>query len=74
VEVAPPPDRITLEQVRQLQAAGEEVVLIDARTERSYRSSEQAVAGALRVPPDRAVAAVRAYGVPAGAWVVAYCT
>lgn len=74
IDVAPQPDRITLEQLRRLQAAGEQVVILDARTERSYRASEQAAAGALRVPPDRAVAAVRAHGVPAGAWVVAYCT
>jgi NhaP-type Na+/H+ or K+/H+ antiporter len=68
------PDRITLEQLRFHQARGEPVVIIDARTERSYRISDTMALGALRVPPDSAVATVKRYGVPMDAWVVAYCT
>jgi NhaP-type Na+/H+ or K+/H+ antiporter len=68
------PDRINLEQLRRLKLRGEPVVLIDVRTERSYRGSDQIVSGALRISPDRAVAAVREHGVPENAWVVAYCT
>jgi NhaP-type Na+/H+ or K+/H+ antiporter len=67
-------ERITLAEMQQLQARGEPVILIDVRTERSYRSSTAMAAGALRIPPERAVAAMRAAGVPQNAWVVAYCT
>jgi sodium/hydrogen antiporter len=69
-----PPDRITLAELQQLQDQGEPVALIDVRTERSYRSSTEMAAGAIRIAPDRAVAALRAAGVPQNAWVVAYCT
>nr|WP_255603232.1 cation:proton antiporter [Oscillochloris sp. ZM17-4] len=68
------PDRVNLEQLRRLKSRGEPITLIDVRTERSYRASDTVAAGALRVPPDRAVATLRKHGVPANAWVVAYCT
>lgn len=69
-----PPDRINLDQLRRLKSRGEPYVLIDVRSERGYSADPRIAAGALRAPPDRAVAAVRARGVPADAWVVAYCT
>lgn len=68
------PDRMTLEQLHLHESRGEPVVLIDVRTERSYRASETMAAGALRVPPEQAVAALKRNGVPTNAWVVAYCT
>jgi NhaP-type Na+/H+ or K+/H+ antiporter len=71
---APPVDRITIERMRLHQSRGEPLVVIDARTERSYHASDTMAAGALRIPPDRAVAAMKRHGVPADAWVVAYCT
>lgn len=77
VDAAPPPptaDRISFTELHQLQAYNEPVVLIDVRTDRSYRSSPAMAASALRIPPERAVAAMRAAGVPQNAWVVAYCT
>lgn len=67
-------DRMTLEQLHLHQSRGEPVVLIDVRTERSYRASEAMAAGAHRVPPERAVATLKRGGVPTNAWVVAYCT
>ncbi|PDV97283.1 cation:proton antiporter [Candidatus Chloroploca asiatica] len=68
------PERMNLEQLRLHQSRGEQVVLIDVRTERSYRATETMADGSLRVPPDRAVATLKAHGVPSEAWVVAYCT
>jgi NhaP-type Na+/H+ or K+/H+ antiporter len=68
------PVRLTLEQLPLLRAGDEPVVVIDVRTERSYRSAEQQAAGALRVPPESAVESLKRYGVPTNAWVVAYCT
>ncbi|HMQ29750.1 MAG TPA: cation:proton antiporter [Chloroflexaceae bacterium] len=76
IMLAPPtlPDRLTIEQLRLRESRGEPTVLIDVRTERSYRASEAMAAGALRVPPDQAVATLKRHGVPPDAWVVAYCT
>lgn len=68
------PERITVEQMRLHQSRGEPLVVIDVRTPRSYRASDQMAAGARRVPPEQAVATLKTYGVPADAWVVAYCT
>lgn len=68
------PLRITVEQVRLRQSHGEALALIDVRSERSFRANPQIVAGALRATPEQVVATVRAAGVPADAWVVAYCT
>jgi sodium/hydrogen antiporter len=70
----PQPLRITLEQLRLQQSRGEAVALLDVRTERSYGAATTMAAGALRVSPEGAVAALRRHGVPPTAWVVAYCT
>lgn len=76
IALAPPalPDRITVAQLRLHQAGGEQVAIADVRTERSYRGSDEMAAGALRAPPEDALAALRRHGVPPTAWVVAYCT
>lgn len=76
IQLPPPtlPDRINLEQLHLHKSRGEQVVVIDVRTDRSYRASEEMAAGAVRVPPDGAVAVLKRHGVPAEAWVVAYCT
>lgn len=68
------PLRITVEQVRLRQSHDEALALIDVRSERSFRANPQIVDGALRATPEQVVATVRAAGVPADAWVVAYCT
>ncbi|GAB4125742.1 MAG: hypothetical protein Fur005_43920 [Roseiflexaceae bacterium] len=69
-----PPDRITIEQLRHYQEQGEPLILLDVRSERSFEASSQLARGALRATPERALLALRAAGVPADAWVVAFCT
>ena len=49
------PERITLEELRQLREAGEPVILADVRTDRSYGTDNLKAAGAIRLPPDDAV-------------------
>lgn len=85
-EVAPPPDpapaiapvvdaeRITLDDMRRLQAAGARVRLLDVRTERSYNETETRARGAIRLAPEGNVA-VRAaeLALPRHDWLVAYC-
>jgi len=66
-------ERITVDELRRLQAAGEPVVVLDARTERAYESSDLLAAGAIRLDPDQAVRRATALGLPKQAWLVAFC-
>ena len=45
-------ERITIEQVNAARARGEEVILVDARADKSYRADPRTAEGALRVEPD----------------------
>jgi sodium/hydrogen antiporter len=67
------PERITLDELRRLRAAGEPVVLADVRTERSYRDDNLKAEGAIRLPPDDAVRRARELGLDHHATVVLYC-
>jgi NhaP-type Na+/H+ or K+/H+ antiporter len=68
------PLRISLEQLEDLRRRGERVVLLDVRTDASYRDSPVRAAAAVRVPPERAVAVVSSWGLPLDTWLVSYCT
>ena len=68
------PERITMGELRQLQAAGEPIVLADVRTERSYRDDNLQAEGAIRLPPDDAVRLAREKRLSNHATVVLYCT
>jgi NhaP-type Na+/H+ or K+/H+ antiporter len=70
----PPGERITIPETLALQAAGEPIVLLDVRTERSYRESAKMAAGALRFPPDDAVRLARERRLDRNAILVLYCT
>ena len=66
-------DRITIEEVRQLQAAGEDVVLIDARAERNRRNSDTQAAGSIRVDPHDPVRDATELRLSQRATLVVYC-
>jgi rhodanese-related sulfurtransferase len=51
----PNSEYISLDDVKALNERGEQVVVIDARTERSYEESKEDIPGALRLAPDDAV-------------------
>lgn len=68
------PERITIAELRELQQRGEPVVLLDVRTERSYRDDTRQAAGALRFPPDDAVRLARERALDRGGTLVLYCT
>ena len=74
VPAADVPERITLDEVRLLQAAGRPFVLLDVRTERSYRDDTRKAAGARRFPPDEAVRLARERRLDPDATLVLYCT
>jgi NhaP-type Na+/H+ or K+/H+ antiporter len=67
------PERITLDELRRLRAAGEPVILADVRTERSYQADALRAEGAIRLPPDDAVRRARELGLDHHATVVLYC-
>jgi sodium/hydrogen antiporter len=69
----PEDERITLDEFRQLMAAGAPVVVADVRTERSYRDNELKAAGAIRLPPDDAVRLARELRLSQHATLVLYC-
>jgi 3-mercaptopyruvate sulfurtransferase SseA len=67
-------DRITIEELERLLKDMEQSVLIlDARSERSYLDSDQQAAGALRIDPDRSVRDMRARNVSSDTFLIAFC-
>jgi NhaP-type Na+/H+ or K+/H+ antiporter len=68
------PERITLEEVARLEREGRPYVLLDVRTERSYRDDTGKAAGARRFPPDEAVRLARERRLDPADTLVLYCT
>jgi len=67
------PERITIDEFRELQRVGAPVIVADVRTERSYRDDGTIAAGALRLPPDDAVRLAREKRLDQNATLVLYC-
>jgi sodium/hydrogen antiporter len=67
-------ETITLDEIARLRGSGEDVVVLDVRTEKSYDASDLRAKGALRVPPDRVVESAASLALPRNAWLAAYCT
>ncbi len=70
---APVAERITIDEVKALMAAGTPLVLADVRTERSYRDDDLQAVGAIRLPPDDAVRLAREMRLSQHATLVLYC-
>jgi rhodanese-related sulfurtransferase len=66
-------DRITLAELKETQARGERVVLLDVRKNRAWDDSDQKAQGAVRLPPDNAAPRAAELALPRHAWLVAYC-
>ncbi len=73
-EAAPVPEKITIEELRELRERGEPVTVLDVRTERSYRDSHAIGRDAVRMPPDDAVRLARERRLDPNATLVLYCT
>jgi NhaP-type Na+/H+ or K+/H+ antiporter len=67
------PERITIDEMKQLQAAGKPVIIADVRTDRSYQADDIKAKGAIRLPPDDAVRRARELGLDHHATLVLYC-
>jgi NhaP-type Na+/H+ and K+/H+ antiporter len=64
---------ITLAELEQLQKSGEQVVLLDVRTERSRETSDYQAQGSVRLIPENVVVQARNLNLPKDAWLIAYC-
>jgi sodium/hydrogen antiporter len=64
---------ISLDELRRLWQAGEPVVILDVRTERSLEGHETQARGAVRMPPDHVAERARERGLKKEAWLIAYC-
>jgi len=64
---------ITLEELDQLFKSGDQVVLLDVRTERSRDTSDTQAKGSVRMPPEHVVAQANQLKLPKEAWLIAYC-
>ena len=64
---------ITLDELDQLHKAGEPVVLLDVRTERSRDTSDLQAKGSVRISPEHVVAQANQLKLPKEAWLIAYC-
>ena len=74
----PPPttassDRITIAELQALWEAGEQVVVLEARTERAFNNSPLQPRGVTRFIPTDVAAQARQLGLPHDAWLVAFC-
>jgi hypothetical protein len=76
----PERDRVSVEQLRKLQQAGEPLVVADSRTDRSYDNSELEARGAVRIVPGAGGTApgsivdqAMQLGIPRDAWIVVFC-
>lgn len=65
--------RISLEEVQRLQDAGAPVIVLDARSERTYEASAETAMGTIRLDPDQAAFEARRLSLPPTAWLVAFC-
>jgi NhaP-type Na+/H+ or K+/H+ antiporter len=64
---------ITIDEVKRLQAAGEEVIILDARADRNRRNSDTQAAGSIRIHPHEPVRDATALRLSQRATLVVYC-
>jgi len=67
------PERMTIDELRELTSRDEPVVLVDVRTDRTYRGDALRARGAVRLPPEDAVRTARQLGLEQHATLVVYC-
>jgi NhaP-type Na+/H+ or K+/H+ antiporter len=69
----PLPERITVSELRDLWAHNEPVVVVDSRTDRTYRNDQLRGRGAARLPPEDPVRTARELRLDQHATLVVYC-
>jgi sodium/hydrogen antiporter len=69
----PVPERITIDEMRALQAKGEPTVIVDSRSNRSYHDDALTATGAVRINPDDPVRDATEKRLSQRATLVVYC-
>jgi NhaP-type Na+/H+ or K+/H+ antiporter/rhodanese-related sulfurtransferase len=64
---------VSVSEVLQRKADGEDLIFIDARSNKSYLASSETIPDSMRVDPDRAVTQILARGISQDRFLVAYC-
>jgi len=67
------PEYISIDQVTAAMKSGTPVVVLDARSERSYEDSGETVTGSIRISPDSPVADTRRHSVARDAMLAVFC-
>ena len=67
------PDRITLDELRELEQRGEHVVIADARKDAAYYSDGRKATGSIRLDPDDPVPDAEGRKLPRDATIAVYC-
>ena len=65
--------RITIEEMLRLKEHSEEIIVVDARADRSLRRDDLKAAGAIRIDPDHPVRDAKALKLSQNATLVLYC-
>jgi sodium/hydrogen antiporter len=69
----PIPEQIDIPGMLRLQAAGEPVVVLDARSLRTYEADENTARGSIRLDPERSVQEAERLRLPRDAWLIVFC-
>jgi rhodanese-related sulfurtransferase len=69
----PDSDRVTVDELRELWRRGEEVIVVDARTDRTWRQDALQARGSIRIPPDDVLRSLRQARLSQHANLVVYC-
>ena len=64
---------LSIPEIEQLRAAGNRVLIIDARTERTYEDSGEWIPGSVRLPPEEAVRTANRLALPKEAILAVLC-
>jgi sodium/hydrogen antiporter len=67
------PEYISIAEMKEMQTHPGQVVIVDARSERTYNESDQAIPGAVRLPPDQPVRTAAQLSVPKTAVLAVLC-
>ncbi|MEO5574102.1 MAG: cation:proton antiporter [Gammaproteobacteria bacterium] len=68
-----PREYITLDELLELQQSGAAVIVVDARSERTFESDDLQPKGTVRLPPDQAVQRAAQLKLPHDAWLAIFC-
>src|SRR6185437_10346628 len=67
------PEYISIAEVRALETRPGQVVIVDARTERTYDDSDESIPGSVRVSPEHSVRTATQLSIPKGAVLAVLC-